>query len=341
MKNLINTITRQLLAFALLALVLAVQAQSQSLPAAFDVQQISSTAWNTPDGIVYTQVPGANLGATSFEVLGNSRIALLCNSTGELVIVNTADGKAIQRFPVAFAPRDFVYDKGEFYVLSQLQVDVYDEIGNVMNSFAFPQNYAGVERMARYNGATWLLLPSGKSAMIETDGQVVEPIELEGWITSSGNRVATKLAGENTYIIKLFTESDGESESSFQTDKKVAGAYVVGVTKDRIYLDVQTFLSESPISVERKIVSIEIQSMTLDKIVAEIKVPDVCYVLSNKDISVFADGTLYTMITDEEGIFIFSLSEITTGKGINRPFPDFLTNKSYHFNDHLIKVETE
>jgi hypothetical protein len=273
--------------------------------------------------------------------LSIDRIAFLGNSASEIVIVNTADGKAIQRFSVAFAPRDFVYDKGEFYVLSQLQVDVYDENGRAAKSFTFPQKYAGVERMARCNGSTWLLLPSGNSAMIETNGQMVEPNESEGWITPSGNRVSTKLVAENTYNITLFTTLGGKSESTFQTDKKVAGVYVVGVTKDRVYLDVQTFLSENPIRVERKMVSIAIENLTLDKIVAELKVPDVYFVLSNKDLAVSVEGTLYTMITDEEGIFIFSLSEITTGKGISSPFPDFLTNKSYHFNDHLMKTDTE
>jgi len=331
----------QLLSVAMMEVVLIGQGQSQSLPVAFDVQQISSTAWNTPDGIAYTQVPGANLGATSFEVLSSNRIAFLCNSSSEITIVNTADGKAIQRFPVAFAPRDFVNDKGRFYVLSQLQVDVYDENGKAVNSFTFPQTYAGVERMARCNGSTWLLLPSGNSAMIETNGQIVELQELEGWITSSGNRVATKLVGEGSYTITLYSESEGKSESTFQTDKKVAGVYVVGVTKDRIYIDVQTFLSENPIRVERKMVSIAVDNLTMGKIVAEIKIPDVYYVLSNKDFAVSMEGKLYTMISDEEGIFVFSLSEIETGKGTSRPLPDFLTNKSYHFNDHLMKIDSE
>jgi hypothetical protein len=341
MKNLKLVIVRQLCVVAMMGVALVGQAQSQSFPSAFDVQQISSTAWNTRDGIVNTQVPGANLGATSFEVVGSNRIAFLCNSTSEIVIVNSADGMVIQHFPVAFAPRDFVYDKGEFYVLSQLQVDVYDENGKAVNSFAFPQTYAGVERMARCDGSTWLLLPSGNSAIIETSGQMFEPKEFEGWITSSGNRVATKLVGEDTYTITLFTESGGKSESTFETDKKVAGVNVVGVTKDRIYLDVQTFLSENPIRVERKIVSIEIENLSINKIVSEIKIPDVYYVLSNKDFAVSAESKLYTMITDEEGIFFFSLSEIETGKGTSRPFPYFLTNKAYHFNDHLMKIETE
>lgn len=339
MKNIKLVIVRQLLVVAMMGVALVGQGQSQPLPAAFDVQQISSTPWNIPDGIVYTQVPGANLGATSFEVLGSNHIAFLCNSTSEITIVNAADGKAIQRFPVAFAPRDFVYDKGEFYVLSQLQVDVYDESGNIVNSFTFPQKYAGVERMARCNGSTWLLLPSGNSAMIEANGQMVEPKEFEGWITSSGNRISTKSVGENTFTTALFTASGGKSESVFQTDKKVAGVYMVGVTKDRIYLDVQTFLSENPIRVERKIESVEIEGLSINKKIASIKAPDVYYVLSNKDILVSAEGKLYHMITDEEGVFVFSLSEIDKGKEPIHHYPEVLSKKTYHFNDHLLNMD--
>lgn len=341
MKKVNLAIMRQFLVIAMMGVVLVGQGQSQSLPAAFVVQQISSTPWNTPEGIVYTQVPGANLGATSFVMVDENRIAFLCNSNSEIVIVNAADGKAFQRFPVAFAPRDFVYDKGEFYVLSQLQVDVYDENGKTLNSFTFPQKYAGVERMARYDGSTWLLLPSGNSAMIKTNGQTVEPKEFEGWITSSGSRVVTKLTGFHTYNIMLITASGLKSTGTFETEKPVAGVYPVGVTENRIYLDVQTFISESPVKVDRKIEAIEIEASTIKKKAAEIRIPDVYYVLSNKDFTFSPEGILFNMITDEQGVFVFSLSENVGNQAINSAYPDFLANKTYHFNDHLIKVDSE
>ena len=86
---------------------------------------------------------------------------------------NNADGKRIKNFPVAFAPRDFSYDKNKFYVLTEYKIDVYDESGKTINSFDFNRKYVGVERIARYNNSTYLILPSGNSLLVESNNQSV------------------------------------------------------------------------------------------------------------------------------------------------------------------------
>src|SRR5207244_150657 len=112
--------------------------------------------------------------------------------------------------------------------------------------------YLGVERLARFNNATYLLLPSGNSFNIESGK------ESSGWITSAGHSVVTKLNGDNSYSVKIITAGKKNFEKIFNNDKPVAGVYVVGATKNRIYLDVQTYISQSPITVERHIVSVDL-----------------------------------------------------------------------------------
>lgn len=310
-------------------------AQNKTSQTVLSVEKVSSTKWNSPDGIAYKQVPGANLGAMSFEILTNNRIAFLCNSSSEIVIVNNADGKRIKNFPVAFAPRDFSYDKNKFYVLTEYKIDVYDESGKTINSFDFNRKYVGVERIARYNNSTYLILPSGNSLLVESNNQSVEPKEIAGCITSLGNQVTIKQSGISNYMVTLISPTGSKVENSYQTDKKVAGVFVIGTTINRLILDVQTYLSENPIKVERKIVSIEINKTSLGKIVSEINVPNVYYVLSNKDFSLSSNGTVYNMVTAPEGIFVYSLTESKSGNG----YPNFLTDRAYHFNDHLIRTE--
>ena len=157
------------------------------------VKELSSTKWNTPEGIPYVTAPGVNLGITSFEMLDENRIAYLCNATNEIIITKTASGVATKKFSVSSAPRDFIYDKGFFYVLFERQVTVYNESGKTSNSFSFPDSYIGVERIARYNNETYLLLPSGNCAKIESSGKIITPQEFEGWIISTGDFISTKL----------------------------------------------------------------------------------------------------------------------------------------------------
>lgn len=316
------------------------QVSNNNLQSTFEVNQLLICKWNTNDGIPYSQVPGANIGATSFEVIENNKIAFLCNSTSEIIVINTIDGKKTNKFPVIFAPRDFVYDNGLFYVLSEKQVIVYDSNGKENNKFSFPDKYIGTERMTRFNNSTYLLLPSGNSLKIESNGNSIVPIEYNGLITSSGKYIKTQLKGESAYSISVVLINGKTCIKEFYSENKIAGVYVVGSTNNRIVLDVQTYISENPISVERKIVSIEITNTGLGNIIAEIKIPDVYYVLSNKEFSLLTNGILYNMITSPDGVSIFSLTETKKSTNNNgNGYPKALIDKNYHFNDNLLKVE--
>ena len=308
-------------------------AQNKQTAAGWNVKEISMTKWGGQDGLPYMAAPGVNLGATSFEVLPENKIAFLSSASNEIIITDKSTGKAIKKIPVSFAPRDFVYDNGLFYVLNEQLVTVYNEAGTIIKKLEFPNTYLGVERLARFNNSTYLLLPSGNSLKIESTK------EYEGWITFSGNFVLTKLNGGNSYSFKVIT-ADGKSyEKTLNTDKIVAGIYVVGATDNRIFLDVQTYITESPISVERNIIAVELTSSGLGNIVTSIKVPDCYYVLSNNDFHVSANGNILNMITTPQGAFVFSLTEIKSGKAMG--YPSSILAAQYHFNDHLITVDAK
>jgi hypothetical protein len=314
-----------------------VNAQGTQSNKAVFVKQVSTVKWNTPDGIPYVKGPGANLGATSFEVIDANSIAYLSNASNEIIITKTSDGTALKKFAVASAPRDFVYDNGIFYVLFSRQVTGYDENGKQLNSIAIPDTYMGVERLARYNKETYLLLPSGNCAKIESGGKVVTPKEYDGWTTSTGNFVSTKLSGGNSYSVKVMFADSSSSTKEFTTDKKVAGVYFVGCTANRLVLEVQSFITESPIAVERSIVSVELNKEEIGSVVISNKVPDCKYVHTNKDFSVTPDGAILNMITAPDGVHIFSLAETNTASA--QDYPADIKNMKYHYNEHLVKEE--
>ncbi len=303
----------------------------------YDVKQISVSTWNETSGLPFSQVPGANLGATSFEVIDKNRIAYLCNSTSEIIITNNSTGKSIEKFQVIFAPRDFIYENGIFYVLSEYEVTLYDEIGNVITKCPFPIDYKGVERLKRYNDATYLLLPSGNSLMVEDCGSPIEPIEFKGIITDIGKFILSQITGHNSYSIKVTQSKDKIFERTFTTDKKVAGIFIVGATNDRIIIDVQTYISENPIKVERIIGSIVLSKDGLGDIIYGTKVPDCYHVISNKDFDIAETGNIYNMISSPKGVFIFLLSE-TNSKSTNG-YPSSLIETKTHANDNLIKLD--
>lgn len=303
----------------------------------FDVRQLSLSNWNTRDGIPYVQVSGANLGATSFEILDKTRVAYLCNASNEIIIMNMDNGKSIKKLPVLFAPRDFVYDHECFFVLGEKQVIVYDTNGKEINQFIFPDPYFGTERLARYGDATFLLLSSDNSLKIEERGFAVTPREYEGWITSTGYFIKTQLRGDSSYLVKVIQPNGKSFSKEFTIGKKVAGVFIVGSTTNRVVLDVQTFISENPVSVERLIVSVDLQKDDLGAIISSIKVPDCYYVLSNKEFDVSPNGNILNMITSPQGAYIFSLRE--TKSNLSLGYPASVTTTKYHFNNHIIEMD--
>ena len=321
--------------FALSGLFASVAGQLQT---GLRVEQVSQTNWDVRSGLAYVRVPGTNLGAVSFAVLDEKRIAYLCNSTNEIVVVDRASGQAVTRFFVEPAPRDFVYSDGHFFVLADDSVRRYDEAGRLSGKFPFPRTYRGVERLERFANATYLLLPSGNSVMIESDGRSLPADETEGWMSASGRRVETRIGRNGDYRVRVF-ENDGTSrEADFSADGKVAGVFAVGSTGERLILDVQTFRSEAPVSVERTLVVIRLDADGIGPIIAKTRLPDCYFVYSNRDLTLSESGAVFNMVTSPDGTFVFALTETSAAAG--REYPPRIADAGYHYNDHLLRVDS-
>ena len=303
----------------------------------WDVNQVAVKTWNTPDGLPYMRGPGVNLGVTSFQIIDEQRIALLNNAGSEITLVRSKDNSILDRLPVVFAPRDFVYDNGLFYVLYSKEIVVYTVAGSEKARYPFDERYLGTERLTRYNSATYLLLPSGNCCMIQNDNEQLKTTkEFEGWITPTGNFVATRISGA-TYSVKVITPEGKIFTRTYTTNNKAAGAFVVGCTANRVTLDIQTFLSEAPVMVERLIVSIELTDNGLGDIVNSKQALNCYYVLSNVDWIVKPDNTVFNMVTAPDGLHIFSLKE--SASATVNDYPPALLKMRYHFNNNLVKVD--
>lgn len=276
----------------------------------FTTTQLCKLNWNTPNGVPYVKVPGANLGVTSFYVLDKDKIAFLSDATNEIIIVNRKSESVIKRFPVVLSPRDFTYDNGYYYVLCETAVFVYNAKGENTSNFEFPQEFSGTMRIFRYENSIFLLLPSGNSLKIESGGKLINPKEYEGWITSNGLFIKTQIKNNFSYTVNISFPNGENSSQKFQNKKKVAGVYVIGAVKNRIVLEIQTFLSEEPINVERNIQIIGLRDLHPDTVIATIPISSSFYVLSNKDISVSKAGGIYTLVTKPEGVYMFSIEEL-------------------------------
>lgn len=311
------------------------QKLDQNNPKTLSVSQLSHSKWDNKYGIPYVKVPGANLGVTSFQRLNITRTAYLSDASNEIIIINDS-GKIIDRFPVAIGPKDFIFEKDTFYVLEERHLTLYNKNGEQIKSLSLPNDYWASVRIARYAYETYLCLPSGNSIKINHTTSIKGVNELEGWITSSGNRVVTYLSGENSFRVKLITVEGKIIEKEFYTQKKVAGVFVVGCSSKKLVLDLQTFVSENPVSIDRFVLAVDF-SITGFGTVSQKKLPDCYYVLSNKDIVLSTTGDITNLITSPNGLYLFSLKETTSTK--IKDYPINIRTMKYHYNQNLLRVE--
>lgn len=311
------------LLFVVIAVLLCIISFSQNKT--FDVSQELILNWNTNNSIPYSQVPGANLAATSFTKYNDSIFVFLCNSSNEIIFVNSKTNKITERHAINASPRDFYYEQNSFYVLYENSVIMYDSNCEKVNEFIFPKKYLGTERITRYNNSTYLLLPTGSSYCIE------ENHEYEGWISKSGNFVELKFRSfmYNVTLLNL------NISKTFNTEKKIAGIYLIDATFEKIILDIQYFNSENPVNVERNVVTISYNKTNINDSTALIKVPDVYYVLSNKDFILDNNNELFNLLSSPYNLYVFKLTE--TNKQINLNYPSILLKNKYHYNNNLIK----
>jgi hypothetical protein len=296
-----------------------------------EISKISVVKWSDSLGIPYTKGPGIALGATSFAPLDSVRTAYLCNSSDEIIITNRASGKIITRFNVTSSPRDFVFENSLFYVLSENSINVYSETGVLISKESIPSSIKGVTKLARFNSTNYLLYPSGNSIII--DSNLISQ-EL-GWATESGKNILTEIIGDNSFKVAVLAENKIVKQRIYSSIQNVAGIFVIGATKNKIVLELQKYISESPVSIERSI--LEIENSQLMPILYQTIIPKVYYTQANKDFILSTNGEVVQMISAPNGLYIFSLrGKLTKEKNT---YPTSIFSSNYHFNDHLIKVD--
>ena len=304
-----------------------------------NVTEVCKSPWNTPTGIPYAQGPGYNQGITSFAPLEDNKVAYLSGATSEILIVNCNTGQINSRFAVPFAPRDFVYDNGTFYVLSEYLLSMFTVTGLKISDIKYSTEFVGVERIERANNETYLQLPDGSSIAIESDGKPIQRNKKFGWVSRDGSRSYLSLVtGTNSYSVE-YDRTDGTSAiQKFTSDKKVAGLYFLGTSNGEVWIDLQTYIAEVPIRIERTLIGIDFSGTP--KIVSSIALPNIYYVFTNRDIIANPKG-VFDLVTAEDGVHLFLLNHVTNAKSHINGYPKSLLDHSYHYNDHLMQVDVK
>lgn len=291
-----------------------------------------SIPWNTVGGIPYSEVPGANLGAVSFAVLDSDRVAFLCNGVSQIRVFSVATGEMLQALPVAPAPRDLVFSDDQYYVLYAHHVTVYSSAGEETRKLAIPEGVNDAWRIAATGAAVQLWRANGSELTFTPNGTATETSS-QAWTMPDGSQVYSAIV-EGQADVVLFREGM-EARRRFSMANKVAGVFPIGTIDDKVILDVQTYVSENPVAVERFFMAIEIDvpgsTCTL------LRAPDSYFAYTDRDIYQNQDGELFHIISTPRGVHVYQLT--LSESGALQDYPMEIRTLHYHYNDHLIKVD--
>lgn len=301
------------------------------LASEFDVKELCRTPWDDSTGLPYIIGPGQNLGTNSFARLNDSSFAFLANASNEIIKIDIKSGKVISSFNVAFAPRDFVFDEDKFFVLTETEVFIYNIDGIIMGTIPFSKSIIGVERIEHVKGVTYLLLPSGNSLVIGNNLSQGQIQEIPGFITYNEIFERVSITGLNTYEVTLFKSGREIVSGQFNSDLKIGSIIPIGIVDDVIFIDLQLFKDESKMLIERKIIALKFENNSI-KYIAELEIPMMYYVWTNKDFLINKEG-LFQMVTTPNGAYVFKLNVSLNGSVSNK-YPYEITSTQYHYNEH-------
>lgn len=304
----------------------------------FVVQEISVTPYSDSGGLPYTQVPGYNLGISSLQVINDSIVSYLADATGEIINVNMVDGGILSRFPVIPNAHDFVFNENAFYVFGRNILNKYNWTGEILTNTSIETIYEDAMHIVCVNQKRILVLPNGNTVGIEENSLAINEIPKPGFQCEDGAIVRAYIKDDKNYVVEwIGAKWDNTKILTFEGNYPTGSINVVGKIGNIVYVDIQNYLTKSPISVERQLIAIDF-SQRSPRMVAKIIIPDVYYTYCNKGFSIY-NGNIYHIISAPDGVHLFKIA-IATGssKAIDYPLP--IRNLHYHYNYYLEQVDS-
>lgn len=296
----------------------------------FDVRQISFTPWNN-ESLKFREYEDGFMGLYSFQVLDEDRIAFLLE--GRITVIGRQNGRVLSSFSFSPDAKDFIYENGKFYILSQeFSIDIYDESGKLLKSVPFERNEDNYAfNIVRQNNSTYIQTSKIEHDDIADPHFLIKPIvtvfsrpvEKNGLPVNGEKEKLPFYPGltvdqENSAGICSVIITNKEGRTFNRSFPKDSDCYVIGMTNNTVIFGIDNTLpDQSPNGHKNRIQSVEFNSERgFGNISAEIVMPHASfdpYVRSKKEFYFSQGGALYQMLTTEDGIFIFELKETKLG----------------------------
>ncbi len=163
-----------------------------------------------------------------------------------------------------------------------------------------------------------------------------EKLNYSGGTYSNGKDVEIIFNVKNPSLLEIkFSDKTKRKTFDFNFNNNLAYAGLIGIDKKGNYfISVEKFLSQIPLKVEREIWTLNPEG----KILTVLKVPTIKYLTFDNEICINAEGELFHLITEPDGITLVKWTGLTQRRKEIVQYPNYL-QKFVHYDYFTTKKE--
>jgi len=301
--------------------------------AKYKYEKLADFEWNNKSGFETKLTHSGNYAILSFEILDNNRVAFLSNVEKNIKIYSK-DGKFLNAFDLDFIPEDFVYNNNKFYVLSNYSIYEFNDSGALIKKYSVNKEFKFINRLSAFKNDLYVLTSDEKSYPVIKNSLYLDTIsqinnETNGWLLSENFKCKTIKLSNNTFSLQISNQKNLNLEKIYDLDKKLATVTILGKHKSNLFLNIEYFKNEVPITIEREIL---VYSLTEKEIVNKMKLPNMYFIYMKHDIKINDNGVFHFIATPKKGILYQLIYDEKLNKDIE---PNF--KEEYHYNEHLLR----
>ena len=276
----------------------------------------------------------ASYSFSAFEMINDEQAAFLCNTDKQIRILNKNTSAVSKIIDLPFIPQDFRYADSRFYILSDRNLVVTDENGEIQQTHPVNHIKDIVTGMEIIKGSIYLITSAQQSFCINC----AEKSAKDGIILEENLFGKTMRLNDQEFKITL-SEDEEIYSNTFFSEKKIGAVVLAGKTGNHIYIDIEFITQEIPLKTRRQIRVYEFKNRDID-LKSTINLPDVYYSYVKKDIAITENGAFH-VVHAPEAVQLFKISGKRKSGEIVTAYPAELMSGSYHFNNHTLEAPPE
>ncbi|MBN2416292.1 T9SS type A sorting domain-containing protein [bacterium] len=293
-------------------------------------QRFLLTYRGAPD-IAIGRMSDGNTGIAAFRMLGDDRLALLCNGTNRIAVYSIPEGRLLRSLQLPVRPLDFTWSGSRFFVRCRESILVLDGEGVRQAVFPIAPSLRFISRLAWSDSTLFALTAEGYSFPLWREGRSLDADDQmqgrkRGWMLDSRTAAYPRILTEFTAEVRLYR--DGESVAlPVQSADPLGSLRVIGSVDSCLYLEIQTIVRQSPLKVNRTVACISTRD---GQVLDAFEPPPSAFFPLAADL-VCSGDRLFCMVTSPDSLTLYSLRR---DPGVPKTlFPG--TIPAYHYNDHL------